>query len=146
MNDDTSRLRRIVLLLVIGLSAVGALWVWRTMAGGKPPQASQTSIQHFNNEVDTLFELFHKYKEYIGDYPKGNNVQIAKALSGNNPKKVILVLKKSDLNVKGEIVDPWNTPLKIYFADNEVFIRSAGPNKRFDDSRSGTCDDYFRSD
>ncbi len=101
----------------------------------------------FYSEVDGLFEAFHKYKQHVGDYPRGNNAELAKALSGNNNKKVIiLAVRKDNLNAKGEIVDPWGTPLKIYFADNEVLIRSAGPNRRFEDSQSKTSDDYFRSD
>ena len=72
----------------------------------------------------------------------------AKALlEGVNPKRIIiLAVKKAELNTKGEIIDPWGTPLKIYFANNEVLIRSAGPNKQFDDSKAGLIDDYFRSD
>ena len=44
-----------------------------------------------------------------------------------------------------EFVDPWGTPLRIYFSDNGIMVRSAGPNRRFDDSTTLECDDYFRS-
>ena len=43
-------------------------------------------------------------------------------------------------------VDPWGTPLKIYFGKNEVLIRSAGPNKTFEDTKAALTDDYYRSD
>ena len=74
-----------------------------------------------------LFRAFHQYKNYVGSYPTGSSTEIAKALlEGNNPKKIIiLAVKKAELNAKGEIVDPWGTPLKIYFANNEVLIRWA---------------------
>ena len=91
---------------------------------------------------------FHQYRTHVGSYPTGTPAEIAKALlEGANPKKIIIVaVKKADLNAKGEIMDPWGTPLKIYFANNEVIIRSAGPNKQFEDSKAPVSDDYFRSD
>ena len=104
-------------------------------------------MRAFHAEVDRLFEAFHKYREYVGHYPEGSNVQIVKALTGNNPRKVIiLAIKNENLNAKGEIVDPWGTPLKIYFADREVLVRSAGPDRVFQDSKAKEGDDYFRSD
>jgi len=144
MNDSSSSFRRIALIVVILLAGIGAVWGWTAAKTWK----QEKPIRAFNAEVDNLFEAFHQYKKNVGTYPQGNNVQIAKALlEGDNPKKIIiLAVKKAELNAKGEIVDPWGTPLKIYFANNEVFIRSAGPNKQFDDSKSGLIDDYYRSD
>jgi hypothetical protein len=53
-------------------------------------------------------------------------------------------VRRSDVNDKGEIVDPWGTPLQFYFSNNEVLIRSAGPNKAFEDSSVATSDDLYR--
>jgi hypothetical protein len=144
MNDTSAAIRRVVLIIVILLAGIGAVWGWT--AANK--WTKERPVRLFNEEVDNLFEAFHQYRQHVGEYPKGNNAEIAKALlEGNNPKRiVILAVKKAELNAKGEIVDPWGTPLKIYFANNEVIIRSAGPNKQFDDSKSGLVDDYFRSD
>ena len=144
MNESSNGIRRFVLIVFILLLGIGAVWGWN--AASKWTKGAP--VRAFNSEVDNLFEAFHQYKQYVGNYPTGNNAEIAKALlHGENPKKIIiLAVKKAELNAKGEIVDPWGTPLKIYFANNEVFIRSAGPNKQFDDSKSGLVDDYFRSD
>lgn len=144
MNDTSVAIRRIVLIVVILMLGIGAVWGWSAAS----KWTKEKSVRQFNLEVDNLFEAFHQYKQHVGSYPQGNNVEIAKALlEGKNPQKiVILAVKKAELNAKGEIVDPWGTPLKIYFANNEVLIRSAGPNKQFDDSKSGLVDDYFRSD
>lgn len=144
MNDSSVSIRRIVLIIAILLTGIGAVWGWTTAN----KWTKERSVRAFNAEVDNLFEAFHQYKTHVGSYPMGNSVEIAKALlEGNNPKKIIiLAVKKAELNAKGEIVDPWGTPLKIYFANNEVLIRSAGPNKQFDDSKSGLIDDYYRSD
>ena len=71
---------------------------------------------------------------------------IIKTLQGANPKKlIILVSRKAELNEKGEILDPWGTPLRIYFSAAGVLVRSAGQNRRFDDSTVLEADDYFRS-
>ncbi len=149
MNDSSvsesgGAFRRIVLVVVILLAGIGAVWGW----SAAKTWTKERPVRAFNAEVDNLFDAFHQYKTHVGSYPTGNSVEIAKALlEGQNPKKIIiLAVKKADLNAKGEIIDPWGTPLKIYFANNEVLIRSAGPNKQFDDSKSGLIDDYYRSD
>jgi len=99
-----------------------------------------------SDDVGNLFAGLQQYKDHIGAYPIGGNAQVVKALLGRNPKNIIiLVSRKTELNEKGEFVDPWGTPLKIYFADNNVLVRSAGPNRRFDDSASIDFDDYIRS-
>lgn len=144
MNETSTSIRRVVLIIAILLVGIGAVWGWSAVNRWNKDR----SVRAFNAEVDNLFEAFHQYKTYVGSYPSGNSTEIAKALlEGQNPKKIIIIaVKKAEVNAKGEIVDPWGTPLKIYFANNEVLIRSAGPNKQFDDSKSGLIDDYYRSD
>ncbi len=99
-----------------------------------------------NEDMLNLFDALQKYKEHVGAYPIGSNAEIAKALKGQNAKNVIILVgRKSEMNPKGEFVDPWGTPLRIYFSDNGILVRSAGPNRRFDDSTASDCDDLFRS-
>jgi len=106
----------------------------------------QARDKKLNDDVENLFSALQKYKEHVGAYPIGGNSEVAKALKGQNPKNVIILVgRKNELNDKGEFVDPWGTPLRIYFSDNGILVRSAGPNRRFDDSTTAECDDYFRS-
>jgi hypothetical protein len=99
-----------------------------------------------NEDIVNMFDALQKYKENVGAYPIGSNADIVKALKGRNAKNIIILMgRKTDLNDKGEFVDQWKTPLRIYFSDNGILVRSAGPNGRFDDSTSMDCDDYFRS-
>lgn len=138
------KIRRVALVLAI-LAVLGvSLWGYLEF---RQWQAARNQ-RILSAEVDALFEAFHKYKQIVGKYPSGSNAEIARAIrEGNNEKKLmILAVKDSQLNAKGEIVDPWGTPLKIYFAQNEVLIRSAGPNRQFEDARVAMSDDYFRSD
>jgi hypothetical protein len=101
----------------------------------------------FNVDADNLITGLQQYKQFIGSYPAGDNVEISKALLGQTEKKVlILAVRKTAMNNKGEIVDPWGTPLQFYFSKNGVLIRSAGPDKIFEDAADPRCDDLFRTE
>ena len=130
----------IIALVVLGVG--GVLWV----AQGWTLKHSDAKSVKFNTDADNLILGIQQYREFVGSYPTGNNLTIAKALLGRSDKKVlILSVRKSDMNDKGEILDPWGTPLRFYFSDNEVMIRSAGPNKAWEDSNSPTADDLYKT-
>ena len=135
-------MKRILICLVAILLAAAALGLthlwssWRVHA----------RTAKFNTDVENLFAALQTYKENVGAYPTGNSAAVVKALQGQNPKNVIILMgRKNNVNDKGEYVDPWGTPLRIYFSDNSVLLRSAGPNRRFDDGTVRDCDDYYRS-
>jgi len=66
---------------------------------------------------ENLFSALQKYKERVGTYPIGGNLEVAKALMGANPKNIIVIVgNKNQVNEKGEFVDPWGTALRIYFS------------------------------
>jgi hypothetical protein len=106
-------------------------------------------IAEFNLRANKLIEGLQQYKEFFKHYPTGTTAEISKALSGQAEgaagKVIILATASADKNDKGEIVDPWGTALQFYFSHNSVLIRSAGPNKVFEDSRTAS-DDLFRTD
>ena len=132
------------ILIAIGMVTVVIAIGWATRAWSTMQVKART--EKFNEDVENLFIGLQKFKETVGAYPVGGNAEIAKAMKGNNPKNVIILVgRKSELNEKGEIVDPWGTPLRIYFSDSGVLIRSAGPNRRFDDSTVMEADDFIRS-
>jgi hypothetical protein len=128
----------------IGVLTVIAGVIWASRAWTTLRANARTA--KFNEDIENLFAGLQKYKERVGVYPVGGNAQVAKALQGENAKNVIIVVgRKTELNEKGEYVDPWGTPLRIYFSDVGVLIRSAGPNRRFDDSTVMEADDFLRS-
>ncbi len=106
------------------------------------------TVVDFHQNADRLIEGLQQYKEFVKSYPSGSLVDIAKALSGQSEKDRVLILatSKNQKNAKGEIVDPWGTPLQFYFAENGVMIRSAGPNQVFEDSGVPGSDDLFRTE
>ena len=132
------------ILIAIGVVTIAVGIVWGSRAWTTWQVNARTA--KFNEDVENLFIGLQKFKETVGAYPLGSNAEVAKALKGNNSKNVIILVgRKNDLNEKGEIVDPWGTPLRIYFSDLGVLIRSAGPNRRFDDSTVMEADDFIRS-
>jgi hypothetical protein len=109
-------------------------------------QKVDSKVTKFNEDSESLILGLQQYKEFVGSYPTGSLVDISKALTGQTDKKVlILVTRKSELNTKGEIVDPWGTPIKIYFNQDTILIRSAGANRVFEDSKNARTDDLYRS-
>src|SRR5579859_3052876 len=131
-----------IALIVLGvLGTAGVLWVAKAWTLKRVDE----KVAKFNTDCDNLIMGIQQYREFVGTYPTGNNSQITKSLLGQTDKKVlILAVRRSDINDKGEIVDPWGTPYQFYFSHNEVLIRSAGPNKVWEDSAIPTADDLYR--
>jgi hypothetical protein len=131
-------------LLIMGVVAVVVTAGWAVKAFTTVQAKARNS--RLNTDIESLFDGLQKFKEYTGAYPTGSNAEIAKALQGGNPKKVtVLVGRKLEMSAKGEYIDPWGNPLRFYFSDTSVLIRSAGPNGRFDESTAMEFDDYIRS-
>ncbi len=129
-----------IILIVLGVGGV------LLVAKAWTPKQEDPKIAKFYKDADNLILGIQQYREFVGSYPTGNNLAISKALLGRTDKKVlILSVRRSDMNDKGEILDPWGTPLRFYFSDNEVMIRSAGPNKAWEDTNIATGDDHYRT-
>jgi hypothetical protein len=134
-------MKKALTLILILVGVGGVLWV----AKGWTARRMDPKYAQFNSDADNLILGIQQFKEFTGSYPTGNNIQIAKALLGQSDKKVlILAVRRAPVNDKGEILDPWGTPIQFYFSHNEVMIRSAGPNKAWEDSSNPTADDLYR--
>src|SRR5262245_2837687 len=132
------------ILLIIGAVAVLLLAGWAVKAFTTVQAKARNS--RLSTDIESLFDGLQKYKEFVGTYPAGGNAEIAKALQGENPRKVtVLVGRKLQVNGKGEYVDPWGTPMRIYFSGDSVLIRSAGPNRWLDAGTTIEFDDCLRS-
>jgi hypothetical protein len=128
-----------IVLVLVGVA--GVLWV----AQGWTLRRADEKIAKFNSDCDSLIMGIQQYRQFVGSYPTGDNAGIVKALLGQTEKKVlILAVRQAKMNDKGEILDPWGTPLQFYFSHNEVLIRSAGPNRVWEDAAVATADDLFR--
>jgi len=135
-------MKKILIGIVILTLLAGIIWADRALN----TLQVNARTNKFNEDVDTLFMALQKYKEQVGSYPMGSNLEISRALQGKNSKNVIVVMgNKASVNEKGEFVDPWGTPLRIYYNNEGILIRSAGPNRKFDDSTVVGADDFYPS-
>jgi hypothetical protein len=142
MNIKSS-MKKVLTVILVLLGVTCVYWVAKGWTLGKPRPDER--IAKFNADCDNLILGFQQYREFVGSYPTGNNATITKALLGQTGRKVlILTVRRSDINDKGEVVDPWGTPYQFYFSNDQVLIRSAGPNKAFEDSAISTADDLYR--
>ena len=113
------------------------LWITRINA------AARANGMTYNRLIQGL----QQYKAFFKHYPTGTPAEISAALSGQAEGKVVIfATANAKKNDKGEIVDTWGTPLQFYFSHDAVMIRSAGPNKVWEDSRHPGSDDLYRTD
>ena len=136
-------MKNIIIIVVVIAVVVGAAWLVKDRIKVR----TDPKVADFNVQCDKLIQGLQQYREFFKRYPSGTTAEISKALSGQTEEKVmIMATRDSQKNDKGEIVDPWGTPIQFFFSHNAVLIRSAGPNKSFEDSRSATCDDLYRTE
>ena len=136
-------MKNIIIILIVIAVIGGGAWLLKNQIKVR----MDPKVAEFNVQCDRLIQGLQQYREFFKRYPSGTTVEISKALSGQAEEKVvILATKDSQKNDKGEIVDPWGTPIQFFFSHNAVLIRSGGPNKSFEDSRSAACDDLFRTE
>ena len=129
----------VIVIVVLG----GVAWLLKDRIKAR----IDPKVAEFNAQCDRLIQGLPQYREFFKRYPTGTTAEISKALSGQTDEKVVIMATRdSQKNDKGEIVDPWGTPIQFFFSHNAVLIRSAGPNKSFEDSRSATCDDLYRTE
>src|SRR5216110_3155467 len=135
-------MKNMIIIVVVIAVVGGAAWLVKD----RVKMRTDPKVAEFNDQCDKLIQGLQQYKEFFKRYPTGTTAEISKALSGQAEGGVIILATASaDKNDKGEIVDPWGTPLQFYFSHNGVLIRSAGPNRVFEDSRTSS-DDLFRTD
>ena len=136
-------MKQAVAVIVIVLVVFGGGYLY---VKNKSLMPIDPKVAEFQADADRLIQGLQQYKAFFKHYPTGTTAEISKALSGQAEGKVIIFATASaNKNDKGEIVDPWGTALQFYFSHNGVLIRSAGPDKIFEDSRNAS-DDLFRTD
>ena len=63
--------------------------------------------------------------------PIGSNQDLVRALTGRNPRGVVLLPPGSEaINANGELIDRWGTPYHIHqISSTRIDFRSAGPDR-----------------
>lgn len=81
--------------------------------------------------LDKTRVVIHNYHAAFGENPVGNNLEIAAALQGKNPRQINFLADSGlRLNGKGEIIDGYGTAFFFHqISAHEMEIHSAGPDK-----------------
>jgi hypothetical protein len=126
----------ICLLLLVLFIVAALIWPWLATRG--------EGVHRIDRELIAVQVALDQYKNQYGLYPSGDSATICRVLAGDNRDKLIfLEWQPKSTSAKGEFLDPWGTPYRIYFSGNEPLIRSAGQNKQFDSTGDKDFDDYF---
>ena len=82
--------------------------------------------------LENMRAAIRDYGSMFGGNPVGTNIEITRALNGDNPKEAKFIRAEAGLrlNGKGELIDSWGTPFFFHqLSGTEMEIRSAGPDK-----------------
>ncbi|MCB1130573.1 MAG: hypothetical protein KDN05_05545 [Verrucomicrobiae bacterium] len=83
------------------------------------------------DDLATLDLLISVYRKHWNGNPAGENVEIAAALLGRNPKSLAyLPASGRFLDSSGRLIDRWGTPYFFHALSGDVMeIHSAGPDR-----------------
>ena len=109
--------------LFIALLVVTKIPLWRV-----------EKVSYSRASIAGIHKACELYMQDYGIYPPGGNREIVEALTKQAGKLgPYLDLRRKEVNDNGEMLDPWNTPLRfVRGEDGDLKIISAGPDRRFD--------------
>jgi hypothetical protein len=102
-------------------------------------------VRKIDIEVSAVRTALRDYEATFGAFPSGESPAVFRALRGQNPRQIVFLhCPAESVSPDGSMVDPWGTPYRVYFSGKEVLVRSAGPNKLFDEPGARHFDDCIR--
>jgi len=154
MNDPNEKAkvkggkRRVVLGVLIAVAILVVL-VFGSLALSVGPQvilvAKKAKLKNEMVQVQTaVLSYYTEYSVYPAAPDAATLVRILTGATkdGNERQIAFATFKPSDLDAKGDLLDPWGTPIELSVtADGKLHARSAGPDKIF-----GTRDDVTVED
>ena len=95
-----------------------------------PPNSPETTV---DEDLGTLELVIAEFARNNGGNPVGENVEIAAALLGDNPKRLAYLPAKGPfLDASGQLIDRWGTPYFFHqLSATQTEIMSAGPDRQF---------------
>jgi hypothetical protein len=103
------------------------------------------TVRRIDVETAQICTALELYKAEFGAFPVGDSAAVLRSLRGQNPRQIVFFQCRAEsVSPDGGLLDPWGTPYKVYFSGDQALVRSAGPNKQFDDSSKKDFDDYIR--
>ena len=104
----------------------------KSFAAARPSAAMEFTNLPPDIVLENMRHAIRNYGSRFGGNPVGTNLEIARALAGENPGQVNFMDADAGLrlNAAGELVDPWGTPYFFHqLSATEMEIHSAGPDK-----------------
>lgn len=83
--------------------------------------------------LENVRATFRQYQSKFGGNPVGTNLEITRALNGENLRQIRFLRSEDGMkvNAKGELIDTWGTPYFFHqLSGTEMEIHSAGPDKK----------------
>jgi hypothetical protein len=99
---------------------------------GRASAASDSSGLPPAAVLENMRTAIRLYGSMFDGNPVGTNLEITRALDGDNPKQARFLKPEAGMrtNPQGELIDPWGTPYFFHqLSGHEMEIRSAGPDK-----------------
>ena len=97
-------------------------------------------------ELCDLHNAITNYSDTFGSLAEKENAAVVTALTGQNPGKIIFIaVNKDRLDASGCYLDCWRTPYQIQITVSNLTVRSAGPNRVFEDHDDMTVNESLIS-
>lgn len=99
---------------------------------GIPAEAEFTAIAP-EIVLENVRTAFRNFGSTFGGNPVGTNLEITRALAGENRRQINFINPEAGLRVndRGEMIDPWGTPFFFHqLSGTEMEIHSAGPDRK----------------
>jgi hypothetical protein len=125
-------LKQSVVIVVVGFAVLLMClycFVFPLLVGGGPEKIPRIRI-----DEKALSSSIENYHQTFGSYPNGENSNVVRVLTGDNPQKTVFLNFRQSTEHPDEMVDSWGTPYQIEFVQQTNFvIRSAGKDKIWGD-------------
>ena len=105
----------------------------KNFAPAGPPAPLEFTNFSASTVLENMRRAIRNYGSRFGGNPVGTNLEITRALAGENPKSVNFLNADDGLrvNASGELVDAWGTPYFFHqLSGTEMEIHSAGPDQK----------------
>ena len=129
----------VIAMLLIGVLCVGVLYL------GQESSADDSSHTRAGREQMNLTEIATAVRNYqieLNSDPPVPPAQFFASLRGNNARGIaVLGPSRSQDSESGIRCDAWRSPYQVFRGADGWLIRSAGPNRVFDDLPRNGSDD-----
>ncbi len=119
----------LVVMALIGAIVISAI-IWGSQ---EVPNFSHTKAGDVHRDLLRIALAINYYQAEQNSDPPLLPRKFYAALKGENPKGIQFLIPSRFEDSEGLRCDAWHTPYQVYMCSGGWLIRSAGPNRSFDD-------------